>query len=399
MHQCGGEWQVHKSGWEPEDFGPQWDILGSQDYHTINSKGEAINPHFGAFWAIRQNDPIASPVKLAILSHVLPPSPSGQASVLYRLLRDLKPDDYCLLSSENYDPYTCKQNSGSRLPAQYFKLPMEFSLKQPVLFGLRLVCNMVNSIIHLFQRAKNIACIVKKERCGAVVACSGDPINLPAGYLAGLLARVPFYAYIFDDYTYQWIQRNHKWWARCLEPIIIKGAMGVIVPNEFLKDEYRRRYRIESTVVHNPCEISEKSGEDNIPWPVEESEIRIVYTGALYQAHYDAFRNLISAIEKSNQSNLRLHLYTAQAFEALEKEGITGPVIYNDHIPQNRILDVQRSADILFLPLSFHSPYPEVIKTSAPGKMGEYLASGRPILVHAPRIHQISDPGEGLFES
>ncbi|HEY8174648.1 MAG TPA: glycosyltransferase, partial [Gemmatimonadaceae bacterium] len=28
---------------------------------------------------------------------------------------------------------------------------------------------------------------------------------------------------------------------------------------------------------------------------------------------------------------------------------------------------------------------PEVIRTSAPGKMGEYLASGRPILAHAPR--------------
>ena len=30
------------------------------------------------------------------------------------------------------------------------------------------------------------------------------------------------------------------------------------------------------------------------------------------------------------------------------------------------------------------SPYPEVMRTSAPGKMGEYLAAQRPILVHAP---------------
>jgi len=386
----GGCWQAHRSGWTPEDFGSQWEIIASKNYHKTDARGRSLDSPFGAFWAIKERKLPSLPVKLGVLSHILPPSPSGQAIVLYRLLGELKPEDYCLLSSENYDPYTCKQNSGSRLPAKYFKLPMEFSFK-PILFGLRLVCNIVNSIFHLFQRAKNIARIVKQERCGAVVACSGDPINLPAGYLAGLLARVPFYAYIFDDYIYQWTQRKHKWWARCLEPIIIKGAMGVIVPNEFLKDEYRRRYQIESTVVHNPCEISEQSGEDNIPWPVEDSKIKIVYTGALYQAHYDAFRNLISAIEKSNQSNLRLHLYTAQAFEILEKEGITGPVIYNNHIPHSRILDVQRSADILFLPLAFHSPFPEVIKTSAPGKMGEYLASGRPILVHAPPDSFVSD--------
>ena len=39
---------------------------------------------------------------------------------------------------------------------------------------------------------------------------------------------------------------------------------------------------------------------------------------------------------------------------------------------------------MLFLPLAFNSPYPQILRTAAPGKMGEYLASGRPILVHAP---------------
>jgi glycosyltransferase involved in cell wall biosynthesis len=45
---------------------------------------------------------------------------------------------------------------------------------------------------------------------------------------------------------------------------------------------------------------------------------------------------------------------------------------------------VQRRADLLFLPLAFDSPYPVLINTSCPSKMGEYLASGRPVLVHAP---------------
>jgi glycosyltransferase involved in cell wall biosynthesis len=45
---------------------------------------------------------------------------------------------------------------------------------------------------------------------------------------------------------------------------------------------------------------------------------------------------------------------------------------------------IQRAANILFLPLAFNSPLSEHLRTSSPGKMGEFLASGRPILVHTP---------------
>jgi glycosyltransferase involved in cell wall biosynthesis len=45
---------------------------------------------------------------------------------------------------------------------------------------------------------------------------------------------------------------------------------------------------------------------------------------------------------------------------------------------------IQQEADLLFLPLAFNSPYPEIVRTAAPGKMGEYLAARRPILVQAP---------------
>jgi glycosyltransferase involved in cell wall biosynthesis len=42
------------------------------------------------------------------------------------------------------------------------------------------------------------------------------------------------------------------------------------------------------------------------------------------------------------------------------------------------------------LPLAFNSQIQEVIKTSAPGKLGEYLSVGRQILVHAPKDSFVS---------
>lgn len=318
---------------------------------------------------------------LAVLSHVLPPSPSGQALVLYRLLRDLRPEDYCLLSRQNYDAYTCEQGSPSRLPARYYDLPPGFRLRGSSRLRVLAVANILPQLL---QRARSVMRIIKREKCGAILACSGDLYDLPAGCLASRWTRVPFYVYIFDYYSHQWTRRLHRFFARCVEPIVLKSAAGVIVPNEFLRDEYRRRYQVKPTVIHNACKIAEIDEEYGIPWPADSGEIKIVFTGTIYHANYDAFRNLVAAIEQLGRSIVSLHVYTAQPPAELEREDILGPIVYHNHLSPSHVPEVQQRADILFLPLAFQSTIPEVIKTSAPGKMGEYLASGRPVLVHAP---------------
>src|SRR5262245_42323104 len=59
--------------------------------------------------------------KFALVSHILPPSPSGQAIVLYHLLQDIPAEDYYLLSVENYGQ--ADGNMATRkLPAPYFLL-------------------------------------------------------------------------------------------------------------------------------------------------------------------------------------------------------------------------------------------------------------------------------------
>lgn len=98
----------------------------------------------------------------------------------------------------------------------------------------------------------------------------------------------------------------------------------------------------------------------------------------------DAFRNLVSALKLLDRPDVKLHLYTPDCPEGLAKRGIGGPVVFYPHLALAAMPKIQQDADILFLPLAFNSLYPEVIMTSAPGKMGEYLAARRPILVHAP---------------
>lgn len=395
----GGEWQAHKSGWTPDDFDPSWNILASEAYHTVSGTGEVLDPPFGAFWAIhniQQKESLPFPAKLGVLSHTLPPSPSIQAMVLYRLFQNVRPEDYCLLSRENYDAYaylqsrTCLPDSLPRLLTHYYHLPPEFQSRRPSSPEVRSARQLLNilpqvfqrGLLQVFRRAKSVVRVVRHERCDAILACSGNPYDLPAGYLASRWAGVPFYAYVFDYYSYQWTRLLHRYFARYVEPIVLKGAAGVIVPNEFLRDEYRRRYEIEPIVIHNPCEVSET--DHKVPWPASHGEIRIMCTGAAYRTHYDAFRNLIAAVQQLDRPDVELHVYTAQPQAESELENIGWPLVRYNRLAPSHVLEVQRSADILFLPLAFNSPTPEVIRTSAPGKMGEYLASGRPVLVHAP---------------
>jgi glycosyltransferase involved in cell wall biosynthesis len=158
-----------------------------------------------------------------------------------------------------------------------------------------------------------------------------------------------------------------------------------------MQKEYLQRYGVKSKVIHNPCllyNLEELDKEDRV---FNNREINIVYAGAIYSAHYDAFRNLIAAMQQLKRNDVKLHLYTAQPESELIRNGISGPmVVYHPHINQSEVPKVLRQANILFLPLAFDSPIPEVIKTSAPGKIGEYLSVGKSILVHAPHDSFVS---------
>ena len=58
------------------------------------------------------------------------------------------------------------------------------------------------------------------------------------------------------------------------------------------------------------------------------------------------------------------------------------------------------TAEVLFLPFSFQPEQRHIVSTSLPTKVPEYLASGIPILVHAPAYSSIAryaqDGGWGL---
>lgn len=324
-------------------------------------------------------------MKFAIISPVLPPSPSGQAIVLYHLLKDTGASDYILISPQNY----AKRINNSEqctfpLRGKYYRVRELF---YPVLIAfLKAHRNGISFLLstYLAYHARQFARILKKEGCRCAVVCTANLFDPVCVFQACKSLHIPYILFAFDDYVNQFTNYEFGQFSSHFGPDIIRGADLVIVPNECLQFHYQQAYGVKSAVLHNPVDLS--SYERSLQVSKEfgtEGEIKIVYTGAIYDIHYEAFQNLFDAVEVIHDPKIKIHLYSGDSVESLKKSD--NQIITHGYLPISEMPKVQNNADILFLPLSFSSPYPEtVVKTSSPGKIGEYLASGKPILVHAP---------------
>ncbi|MBA4386268.1 MAG: hypothetical protein C0410_16160, partial [Anaerolinea sp.] len=244
-------------------------------------------------------------MKFALISHVLPPSPSGQAVVLYRILSNIDSNEYYLISSTPYQREKQRTDQPFILRAVTYPLPLESVLKSPSRFGLWRVRSVMNIFIRIVARTRNILKIVHREHTTAIVACTGDLADIPAGFLASRMAHIPFFAYIFDDYVFQWTG-NYRLFAKLVAPFIFKHSTGIIGPNEFICTEYQRRYGVTPSLIRNPCDMDELTKEIYTQWPAENGKLKIIYTGAIYHANFDCFCNLIQAMESLSEYNLEL---------------------------------------------------------------------------------------------
>ena len=317
------------------------------------------------------------------------------------LLDCFSPDDYCLISSTPYPPdaqvatFHHLSAGQTRLSSLLRRLPKVNAEKDTPWHRL------LRPLLKVYQRGRGdyrgtdsarvvdaleaeLRAILAQEGCDVLIASTGAPHEMLAAYRACQVSGVAFVPYIFD-YLGLAHTGDRRAYALRYEGEMLRGAAAIIVTNEFMGAEYRRLYGVESTIVRNPCRRHDLARLDAAPPLLPADTFNIVYTGSVYSAHYDAFRNLIAAVARLDRADVAIHVYTPQLPLTLRNAGLQGAG-FHVHGPVDHATSVllQRQADVLFLPLAFNSPIPETIMTSSPGKLGEYLAVGRPILVHVP---------------
>jgi hypothetical protein len=321
---------------------------------------------------------------VAFLSHTLPPAGGGQAVALGRLLGGIAPAAYRLMTSDRRPTMTSDAVQPSRVPPPWFLRRLRrVDRLQPAVFAAMVA-----------WRARRVARLLERQGCSAIVGCTGgDLVDIPAAVAAARLARIPAFLYYFDDYRHQWRAQGLMWTARTatrlrdtVEMEALAGAAGIVVPNECLADDIRLRTAAPVAIVRNPVDTVAYAAHRGRHERLPATPRRVVYTGAVYEAQGAALRTAARAIDllRAAGRDVALHLYTPDAPSRLHAQGIPGSVVVHPAVTQADAVGVQVAADVLLLPLSFTSSYPDLIRTSAPGKLGEYLAAGRPLLVHGP---------------
>ncbi|MBI4250267.1 hypothetical protein HY622_01625 [Candidatus Uhrbacteria bacterium] len=206
-------------------------------------------------------------------------------------------------------------------------------------------------------------------------------------YLLSKIARVPYSLLVFDIYSAS-LARGILKKIICtvfenliLKPFIFQNAAHIIVLNDEVKKFLQQKYQtgVPITIIHTSAPQRDIT---HVP-PRTAPPYIITFTGSLYLFQRQALINLIEAIRCLSDLDIILEIFTPdlRAASTLPIKEIKSRIAL---VPPEKIADVQAQADILFLPLSWNTGCEDLIKTTTPGKMSEYLIAGRPILVHAP---------------
>lgn len=309
--------------------------------------------------------------------------------LIRRLLAGLDPDAFCLLTSDQ-----------GRYQGQHTE-PLATGTHHLPPTGARLIRRdnkwlyaasaALAATVGVASRTIHVARIARRERCTGIVAFTGDFHDLPACYLASRLLGVPLHAYIVDDYANRELHDPiRRRVSSSIEHVVVRAARRVIANGDTLADALADRHGVRPTVIVPPADLSLYASEPDLA--VTRLPATILFTGTVYTAQADAARNLLAALAALGDE-ADLHVYGGQSEQELRVQGMAGNLVVHPHAGSRETADLQRAADVLFLPLAFRSPYPEIIRTAVPMKFGEYLASGTPVLVHAPAGSFVAEYG------
>jgi hypothetical protein len=227
---------------------------------------------------------------------------------------------------------------------------------------------------------------LREERARALLVVYPKQHFLLGGLIAAAFSRKPLLVYFMDVYVE--VLPHGRGVARMIERRVLRRASVVFA----MSDAHRRQVEERLHAL--------RAGDVRVvelPHPFEAVDVpeapaplvgrpAIVFTGSVYSAQADSLSRLIAALDDEALANLdpRLHLFSPMDADAVASFGVrVGGRVSLAFASNTEALAVQRAADILFLPIAFGLVSAQA-RTASPSKLPEYLAAGRPILVHAP---------------
>jgi glycosyltransferase involved in cell wall biosynthesis len=315
------------------------------------------------------------------MSHCVPPVPYGPSFVLKRLFSRFPKGSYAV-----YTTYYDKTSGEplNKLECNYHYAPARTIFTDYSKWAL--IREWLEVLPMIWRGLK----VIKEEKIDALLVCPTSGNFLLAAYIMHKAAGIPISIYLLDNFVEAQTLRLRKYFSKPIEKAALRAASNVFVMSEALQEYYYAKYGIRSILLPHSIDLEEfnkQASEKKIE--NDGKKKRIVFTGMIYEAQFDAIKNLVNALE--GLPRVEFHTYTQRSANRLISMGLSGNnIFHHSFVDPKSAMQIQREADLLFLPMAFNSPYPEIIKTASPSKLPEYLASGTPIVVHAPKYAYIA---------
>lgn len=113
-----------------------------------------------------------------------------------------------------------------------------------------------------------------------------------------------------------------------------------------------------------------RNGADRSP----PDQLRLVYAGAIYEAHFDAMRALYEAADGAPGVTLSVYSNSSEV----------PPLFQRKAVPRTVLFEALLRADACVTALGWDTPYPEEVAGCFPSKIVEYVALGKPLLCVVP---------------
>jgi len=306
------------------------------------------------------------PVVALIISYSFPPCTRGAPTLMYNLCKYLPKKSFQVIAANSelaarvgdYDSKYVLNCSTIRLPVR------DYGVRAGLKFFFLTILTGI-----LLNKRREFNCLL---------AVYPSEYDLYAAYALRKITGKPLIIYMHDLFSEV---RKDAWlysiW-RSIERRIFTSASKIIVTNEKFRDYYLKRGIAKVMVLQSCTDLNgenQQATSQNISLTKPRKKLRIVFTGLVYKANEDAILCFLNAAEKVK--DVEVVFATASKKDYLKNVSV-------GYLPKKACYELQRNADVLFLPLSFNNSYPEEIECAFPTKALEYLVAGRPILAIVP---------------
>ena len=207
--------------------------------------------------------------------------------------------------------------------------------------------------------------------------------------------KIPLIIHIMDDWPTTLVKPGlfAKYWQKKINKEfqdLLNISSKKIAISEKMAIDYMRRYNCDWLYFHNPVDISFwRNGVDKNY--VASNPFTVVYSGRVsfgVDKTLELFATCVDELINDENMDLRLQIQTNTQLKSKSKYR---SVDISGYIEYEKLPIIFSKADLLIIPYDFDGNSYDFIKYSMPTKATEYMISGTPILIIAPKSTAIAE--------